>query len=120
MSGVLHDGSRHSEGLSKAIVLESGGHSVNFRRGGADLARDGAPRGGGGRHILENDARFVKGQREIVRRGLEEVDRAGAFFEVNVRREHPRLQICRNGNRDYRFGEIRDYAGDRPRWRPRR
>lgn len=112
--------SGQGQGLVQGIVLEGASHSLNFMSGGTDLQCDSAPRGGRNRHFLENQPRFRKGKREVIRRGFEEINRAGTFIKIDVRREHPRLQICRNGNRDYRFGEIRDYAGDRPRWRPRR
>ena len=85
------------QGLIQGLVLEGARHSLDFFFAGSDLHRYGSPCGCRRCHLLHNLPRFFKGEGVIIGRGLKQINRAGAFFEIDICREHPGFEVGRNG-----------------------
>ena len=81
----------------QSLVFEGAGHSMDFFGYGTDLQREGTPRGGRHRHLLQNQSCFRKGKCEVICRGFKQINLAGAVLKIDIRREDPRLEIGRNG-----------------------
>ena len=78
-------------------MLEGAGHAVDLGRAGARRLSGVAPSRCHGRDLLDDGTGLRQRQAEETRSGFQQVERTGAFIEIDIRRQHPRLEIGRNG-----------------------
>ena len=74
-------------------MLEGAGHAGDLSRPGADGLRGLAPCRGHGRDLFDDRSGLRQRECEIFRRLFEQIERAGSLVEVDVRRQHTRLEI---------------------------
>lgn len=77
-------------------MLEGAGHAVDLGRATADRLGCIAPGRGHGPDSFDSRARLRQREREKLRRRLQQIERTGALVEIDVRGQHPRLEIGRN------------------------
>lgn len=75
-------------------MLECAGHAVDLGGAGADSLGGVAPCRRHGRDLFDDRPGLRQCQREIPRSLLQKIERTGALVEVDIRREHARLEIC--------------------------
>ena len=74
-------------------MLEGAGHAVDLGSARADRFRGVAPGRGCGRDFPDDRASLRQRQREEPGGGLQQVERTGAFVEIDVGRQDPRLEV---------------------------
>lgn len=78
-------------------MLKRAGHAVDLGRVGTHRLGSVTPSRGHGRNLFDDRACLRQRETKELRRSLKEVKRAGAFVEVDVGRQQPRLKISWRG-----------------------